>query len=172
MPKTKVQKATVVDKLCDKIAKSKSIILVNYEGLRVPDIQSLRKLLKKEAVDYLVAKKTLFRRACKETKLDIDPKTIPGNFALVFAYADEVVPAKILAKFAKDNEKLKIVAGILDGKLIAEGQVIALSKLPSKTELLAKLVGSINSPVSGFVTVLAGNLRGLIQVLNAIKNTK
>jgi large subunit ribosomal protein L10 len=169
MAKTKEQKIKAVENLEDKIKKSKSIILVNYEGLKVSDIQLLRKLLKKEAIDYLVAKKTLFKRACKETKLDVDPKAIPGNFALVFAYADEVAPAKILAKFAKDNEKLKIVAGIFDGKLIAEKQVIILSKLPGKQELLAKLVGSINSPVSGFVTVLAGNLRGLVQVLSQIK---
>ncbi len=172
MAKTKEQKIKMAEDLQDKIKKSKSIILVNYEGLKVSDIQSLRKLLKKETIDYLVAKKTLFKRACAQTKLDIDPKAIPGNFALVFAYADEVAPAKILAKFAKDNEKLKIVAGILDGKLIAERQVIALSKLPSKPELLARLVGCINYPASGFVTVLAGNFRGLVQVLNAIKDKK
>ena len=104
MPKTKVQKAEIVEQLTNKIAKSKSIFLVNYEGLSVPEVQDLRRKLKKETVDYVVAKKTLFKLACEKAKLNIDPKEIEGNFAIVFSFADEVAPVKTLVKFSKTNE--------------------------------------------------------------------
>jgi len=162
----------MVEDLQDKIKKSKAIIFVNYEGLKVSDVQDLKRKLKKEEIDYTVAKKTLLKIALEKAKVSIDPKKIAGNFAVVFGYGDEVSPAKILAKFAKDNDKLKIVAAILDGNLVTSDKVIALSKLPSKQELLAKLLGSLNAPISGFVTVMAGNLRGLINVLNNIKKIK
>ncbi len=172
MAKTKGQKVKIIEDLQDKIKKSKSIFLVNYEGLKVSDTQKLKKLLKKETVDYLVAKKTLFKIACEKTKLGIDPKTIEGNFALVFSFTDEVAPAKTLAKFSKENENLKIIAAILGGEFLPADKAAALAKLPSRQELLAKFVGSINAPVYGMVNVLAGNLRGLVQVLNSIKNNK
>jgi large subunit ribosomal protein L10 len=170
MAKTKEQKVKIVEELENKISKSKSIFFVNYEKLTVPEIQTLRRKLKKEMADYFVAKKTLFKLACQKAKLNIDPKKIEGNFALVFSLGDEVAPTKVITGFAKENENLKIVGGILGNEFIPAEKVIALSKLPSRPELLAKFIGCINSPVYGFVNVLAGNIRGLINILNEIKN--
>lgn len=159
----------MVEDLIQKILKSKSIFFLNYEGLKVADIQKIKKELKKEMIDYVVSKKTLLKLASEKANLKVNPKSIPGNFALIFSYADEVAPAKILTKFAKEFEKMSLIGGILGGELISAAKVADLAKLPSKMELLAKLVGSLNAPLSGFVTVLGGNLRGLIRVLSQIK---
>lgn len=172
MPKTRSEKEKTVTTLAEKLGKMRSVIFANYEGLTVAEIQDLRKELKKEGVDYSVVKKTLLKIALKEAGKDIDPKTISGNFGTAISYEDEVAPARIMASFAKKHEALKMVAGILEDRLIPAEKVNALAKLPSKQELLAKLVGSINAPISGFVNVLAGNLRGLVNVLNAIKDNK
>lgn len=172
MPKTRTEKEAVIQKLAEGLSKMRSAVFANYEGLKVKEIEELRRTLKKEGIDYTVAKKTLLRLAAKQAGKAIDPKGITGNFATVISFEDEVAPARILAKFAKDHEALKLVAGILEDRLIDAKAVIALSKLPSKTELLAKLVGTMNAPALGFVNVLAANLRGLVYVLNAIKASK
>jgi len=87
-------------------------------------------------------------------------------------YNDEVAAAKLIADFAKGREGIEVVGGLLEGSFVDASAINQLSSLPSREELLAKLVGSINMPVSGFVNVLAGNLRGLVYALNAIKESK
>lgn len=172
MPKTRSEKKVVVAKLSDDLKRMKSAVFANYEGLTVPQIETLRRELKKEGVDYAVVKKTLLGIALANAGYSIDAQTISGNFATVISYEDEVAPARILAAFAKKNEALKLVAGILEGKLIDGKAVLALSKLPTKIELLGKLVGTLNAPISGFVNVLAGNLRNFVYVLNVVKDKK
>ncbi len=172
MPKTRAQKAEGVGLLARKFKQARAVVFASYEGLPVKDINELRRLCKKEKVEYTVAKKTLLKRAFTEASVNVDPKTIEGNFATVIGYEDEVAPARILEKFSKGHEALKIVAGVLEKSLIDRAAVLRLAALPSKPELLAKLVGTLNAPVSGFVNVLAGNLRNLVYVLNAIKNHK
>ncbi|MDA1038479.1 MAG: 50S ribosomal protein L10, partial [bacterium] len=90
----------------------------------------------------------------------------------LFSYDDEISPARVITNFAKNRESITVTAGILEGNLVGMETVTAFASLPSREELLAKLVGSINAPVSGFVNVLAANLRGLVQVLGAIKEQK
>ncbi|SRR3989339_838278 len=172
MAKTKEDKKQIVADLTDKVKRMKSAVFANYEGMTVPQTQELRRALGAEGAEYSVAKKTLLGVAMKKAGKEMDPKTVEGNFATIFGYEDEVAPARIVAKFAKSNEALKIAGGILEGTFVSKEKVIMLSKLPSKQELLAKVVGSINAPISGFVSVLAGNLRNLVYVLSAIKDNK
>jgi len=173
MPKTKEQKKQIIEDLTDKFKTFKSLVFTDYKGMTVKDASDLKRLCKKQGVEYIVAKKTLIARALENASLkDINVKDLQGNIALVIGFEDEVAPAKITADFAKNHESLKMLGGIMENKFIDFAQVEALSKIPSKAELLAKLVGSINAPVSGFVNVLAGNLRGLVGVLNAIKESK
>jgi len=173
MPKTKEQKKQIIEDLTDKFKSFKSLVFTDYKGLTVKDSSELKRLCKKQGIEYIVAKKTLIAKALENAGLkDIDVKNLQGNIALVIGFEDEVGPAKIVAKYAKDHEALKMLGGIMESKFIDLNQVTALSKIPSKVELLAKLVGSINAPVFGFVNVLAGNLRGLVQVLNSIKEQK
>lgn len=172
MPKSRAQKEATLGDLVAVLKGMKSVVFANYEGLTVQEVEALRRACKKEGVAYGVYKKTLLTKAFKELGIAVDPKSVAGNFATVIGLEDEVAPAKVLATFAKTHEALAIKAGVLEGKMLDAAGVAALAKLPSKTELLAKLVGSLNAPVSGFVNVLAGNLRGLVTVLNQIKDAK
>jgi large subunit ribosomal protein L10 len=138
----------------------------------VKDMTQLRRDLRAEGVDLQVLKKTLMNRALKEAGIEMDAKVLEGQVAIAISSRDEVAAAKIIAKLAKVNENLKIVGGILGTKELSTAEVNALAKLPSKEELLSKLVGTLNAPVSGFVNVLAGNMRGFVTALQAIADKK
>ena len=169
---TREQKKVIVKDLTEKIKESKAVVFSDFKGLSVKDIMSLRRELRSQGVDLKVAKKTLINLALKDAGLDMDVEKMEGQIAVAIAKKDEVAAAKIIAKMAKTNENLKIVGGILGKSVLSSQEVMALSKLPSKEELLAKFVGTINAPVSGFVNVLAGNLRGLVNVLKAVADNK
>lgn len=169
---TRTQKEEVVKNLTEKLKNSKAVVFSDYKGLPVKDMMQLRKELRKQGIDFDVAKKTLINLAFKNAKIDFDVKKMEGQLAVAISSEDEVEAAKIMAKTAKEKENLRILGGILGVKFLGKEEVLALSKLPGKEELLAKLVGSINAPVSGFVNVLAGNLRGLVNVLKAVSDTK
>ncbi len=174
MPKTREQKKEILEGLKDKISRSKSVIFTKFNGLQVKENEELRNALREENSEYLVAKKTLFGIALKENGIeDVDVKSFDGRVAAVFGYEDEVAPAKLVDKFMSANEgKIEFVGGVMENKFIDAVQVKQLASLPSKQELYAKIVGSMNAPVSGFVNVLAGNLRGLVTVLKAIEEKK
>jgi large subunit ribosomal protein L10 len=175
MPKNKLQKQEIFRTLNEKIKKSKSMVFAGFNALGVKDNENLRAKLRAENSEYYVAKKTLINLALKQNNLDINVRDFDGKVAAIFSYEDEVAPAKILGAFRKDKDKenrVFFLGGILEGKLLSKEQVEALSQLPSKTELYSRLVGSMNAPISGFVNVLAGNLRGLATVLKAISEKK
>lgn len=172
MPKTRQEKEVRVGELAEVLKTAKSLVFANYEKLPVKEIEKLRREIKKQGAAYTVAKKTLLQRAMKEAGFSADPKTIAGNFATVIGLDDEVAPAKAVAAFAKDHENLKIVGGVLEGKFLDAGAVVALSKLPNKKELLGMLVGTLQGPIAGFANVLAGNLRGLVTALSAVRDQK
>lgn len=175
MPKNKLQKQEIFRTLNEKIKKSKSMVFAGFNALGVKDNENLRAKLRAENSEYYVAKKTLINLALKENKLDINVRDFDGKVAAIFSYEDEVAPAKVLGSFRKDKDKegrVFFLGGILEGKLLSKAEVEALSQLPSKQELYARLVGSLNAPISGFVNVLAGNLRGLVTVLKAIEEKK
>jgi large subunit ribosomal protein L10 len=173
MPKTKQQKNVIVENLGADIKKAKAVVFANFQGLTVTQSENLRQKCRKEGVNVMVAKKTLLRKVCEELGFeDIHPKTFEGGVATFTSVNDEVAPARVVADFAKTNDKVLIFGGVLENKFIAGDYVKNLASLPSKQELLGKLVGTINAPVSGFVNVLAGNLRCLVSVLNNIKESK
>jgi len=120
----------------------------------------------------LVTKKTLMKIALKKAGLAVKPEVFDKSAAAVFGINDEAAPARIVQTFAKTHEALNVFGGILEGKFVGREKILELAKLPSREELLAKVLGSIKAPVSGFVNVLAGNLRGLVGVLSAIKESK
>jgi len=170
MAKNKLQKQEILRDLKAKMAKAKSMVFASFNALTVSDNEDLRDQLRAEGNEYYVAKKTLLNLALQEAKLTgIDAKNFQGQLAVVFGYEDEVSPAKVVAKFAKGHAKnLEFVGGILENRFIEPAQVKELASLPSKQELYAQVVGTINAPVSGLVNALAGNLRNLVYVLNAV----
>lgn len=172
MAKTRQQKEGAVADLQDKLSRSKAVAFAQVSGYTMADANHLREEAAKEGLEAGIVKKTLLQIAAKANGVELDREILSGSTLAVFGYADEVAPARILAKFVKDRETMSISAGIIDGKVVGAEVVSAYASLPSREELLAKVVGSLNAPVSGFVNVLAGNLRGLANVLNAIKDTK
>jgi len=172
MPKSRQQKEATLSSLSDGLKSAKASVFANFQGLTVAEADELRNICRKEGIKVLVAKKTLLKKAFKEIGIEADPKVFQGGVATFFDTNDEVAPARIVNDFAKKHEVMAIFGGTLDGNYIDAMFVKNLASLPSKQQLLAKLVGSINSPVSGFVNVLAGNLRGLVSVLNNIKEAK
>jgi len=155
MPKTKAQKADILLNLADKLSKMKSAVMFNFSGIEVKDINKLRNRCRQEGIDYLVTKKTLFKKVLSEKGFkDVVAADLQGEVATLFAYEDEIAPARILASFAKENDKLKFLGGIFEGKFIDVTQVTILSKIPSKNELLAKMVGCLSNPLSSLVRTL------------------
>ena len=174
MAKTRQEKEDIVNSLSDKLGKIKSLIVVNYQGLSVNEDQELRKKMKDEKIDYVSLKKTLFNKAAEKAGLEVDTKDWQSSIAAAFSYEDEVIPARIIKDFRKEEreEKIDFIGGVLESKYISKEEVDKLSLIPSKNELYAKMVGSLNAPISGLVNVLAGNIRGLVNVLNSIKESK
>ncbi len=173
MAKSKQQKVETIDSLGQGLKSAKAVVFANFQGLKVSEAEELRKLCRKNDIQVLAAKKTLLKRALTDAGLEgADPSVFQGGVATFMGTGDEVAPAKVVSDFAKTHEIVSVFGGVLEGKFIDAAMVKSLASLPSKTELLAKVVGSINAPVSGFVNVLAGNLRNLVSVLNNIKEAK
>lgn len=173
MAKTRSRKESEVREFVDGFKRSTSVVFADLSALKVNDASAFRRTAKKDEVAVNTAKKTLLRLALKEAGIEsVDVKALGGSVSMLFGLGDAVAPAKVLEAFRKDHENVKILGGLLDGQWMTAEQVKALAKLPSKQELIARLVGTLNAPISGFVNVLAGNLRGLVTALNAIKDTK
>ena len=173
MPKTKQQKLETINSLGEGLKVAKAVVFANFQGLKVSEAEELRRECRKNDIKVVAAKKTLVKRACEDLGLkDIDPKVFAGGVATFMALGDEISAARVVNNFAKTHDILKIFGGVMDGKFVDVSVVKSLANLPSKQELLARLVGSLNAPVSGFVNVLAGNLRGLVGVLNNIAKAK
>lgn len=173
MAKTRQQKEEAVKQIVEDFKNMKSAAFSSISGYKMADADALRTKARENDVKVFVAKKTLLAIAAKEAGLDdLDPSGFEGSILTAVSFGDEVSAAKLLKDLSKENEEVKMVAGVLEGNAIDADAVTQLASLPSKEELYAKLVGSINAPVSGFVNVLAGNMRGLVTVLGAIKDQK
>lgn len=173
MAKTKVQKQVALEGLQQKMGEMKSAVFVNFSGIPVKEINELRNSCKDENINYTVAKKTLLKKVLTENGFKgVEEQNFDGEIATLVSTTDEVAPARLVSKFAKTHDKMKIVGGVLEKDLIDGQKVIELSKLPSKQELIASVVGTIAAPLSGMLNVLQGNLRNFVYVLNAIKDKK
>ena len=166
------EKAGKVAELKDLLSSSKGAVLVDYCGLTVAEDTELRSKMREAGVKYMVAKNTFIRIAAKEAGIEGLDAYLEHNTAVAFSAEDPVAPAKILNDFSKDHKALEIKAGILDGKVIALDEVKALAELPSREELLAKLVGSMQAPISGLVNVLQGTIRNFVYTLEAVRQKK
>ncbi len=170
MPSEKIlgQKKALVEDLVSKLNASCAGVVVDYRGITVADDTKLRKELREAGVNYFVVKNTLLSRAAKEAGIEgLDP-VLEGTTALALSNEDYIAPAKILCTFAGNNKFFKIKSGFVDGKVMPVDEINELSKLPSKEVLIAKALGGLNAPISGFATVLNGTLKGLVVALNAI----
>jgi len=172
MPKTKQVKGEVVQQLTDKLKGLKSGVFTDVSGLSVKKVEALRRDCWKEGVAVEVTKKTLLQKSFKDAGWDVGVKALKGEITLVSSATDDVAPARILKKVSKDITDLKVLGGLFNHEFIDVTRVMQVADLPSKDELLGKLVYVMKSPISGFAQVLNGNLRGLVTALAAIRDAK
>lgn len=167
MAKSRQQKESTVEQLAHHMTK-KGIVFFNYSGLNVADMEELRGKLREEQATFTVTKRTLLQHALQVKGITVDDNFITGPVAVATA-DDEVTPAKVIDGYKKGHDEMAFYGGVLEEQFIDVAQVSQLAALPSKSELYAKMVGSMQAPISGFMNVLIGNARSLVQVLNAIK---
>lgn len=166
------EKVQVVSEIREKLANSGSAILLDYRGLTVEEATALRKQCRENGVDYKVYKNTLTEIAAKELGLDGLIPYLSGPTAIAFGVKDPVAPAKVMTEAIKNMKKMEFKAGVVEGKIIDVEGIKALADLPSREQLIAKMLGSMNAPISGLVTVLGGTLRSFLYALNAVKDKK
>lgn len=165
-------KEAEVAEIQEKIEKSQSVMFLDYRGLNVAEVTELRNKMREAGVEYKVIKNTMIRRAAEKAGIEGLDDVLEGPTAVAFGYADPVAPAKILVDFIEDTKKTSLKGGVLAGKVMSEAEIKNLASLPSKEELIAKMLGSLNAPITGLVMALSGIPRNLVYALNAIKEKK
>jgi large subunit ribosomal protein L10 len=165
-------KKKIAEDLHDRFSRSVIIVVTDYKGLDVAAMNDLRRKLRAEAVEYRVVKNSLLMRAANDTEAAVIKKHFKGPSAVAISYEDPVAPAKVLTQFAKENDKLEIKAGVLNGKLLDANAIKALASLPSREVLLAQLLATLNAVPTSFVRVLAEIPRSMLNVLTAIRDQK
>ncbi len=166
------QKKEIVQRLTQQFSAAQILVAVDYKGLDVAAITDLRFQLRQVDGQMEVVKNTLLRRAVEETDAQSLTDCFKGPTAIVSTEGDPVAVAKVLVDFAKTNDKLEISAGIMSGKRLDPDEIKQLSKLPSKEELLASLVYTLNGVPTSLVNVLSGVPRSFVNVLSAVKDQK
>lgn len=164
------KKVDQVQLLQDKISKAKSAVIVDYQGLTVSEKTTLLQQVSDAGGEFLVAKNTLMHIALG--KKDELKDSFQGMNGILFGNDDAVAPIKALMDFHKKTEKLVVKKGVMDDKVLSESQVVALSALPSKDELIAQLMRTLQGPATGLVNVLQAGPRNLVYALNAIAEKK
>ena len=144
------QKQKLVSELAEELKNSVSGVLVNYQGITVDDDTKMRKALREAGVKYKVVKNSLTGRACEEVGLGDMKQYLTGMTAIAIGTNDPVAPAKVLKEYAEKIESFQILAGYLDGAVVDANTVNTLADIPSKEVLIAKLLGSIRSPLFKF----------------------
>ncbi|MGL1930323.1 MAG: 50S ribosomal protein L10 [Desulfotalea sp.] len=166
------EKAGLISQLNDNFSRAKLSVVADYCGLKVSELQQIRKELRECDSEIRVAKNTLLKRAVADTGCEVLGDDFTGTTAVVTAYSDPVGPAKILSAFAKDHEKFVVRAAVLEGEKIGADRLEALSKLPSKEVLLGQLLSTWNNVPTGLVQVLTGVPRTFVYALQAVKEQK
>lgn len=172
MSKSKQQKDKDLKELIEQLKTAKAAVFTGYKGTTVKDITKFRQVLRKNNIFSKVYKLSLVKKAVKEVGIQGEVSDYKSPVILSVSKEDETGPAREIKTLSKEIKTLAILEGLVDGKIASKDMVMALADLPSKDVLRAQVVGTIKAPITGFVNVLAGNLRSLINVLNAVAAKK
>ena len=165
------EKARVIEELTEKL-KGGSVVFVDYKGMNVAQSTRLRARSRESGVEFVVAKNTLAQRAANQAGVEGISEYLVGPTALAFS-EDPVVSAKLMAEFSDEIGTFELKGGLLDGDQVVDAEgVVALSRLPEREQLIAQVVGGIQSPIAGLVNVLNGTIRNLAVVLNQVAEQK
>ncbi|MBW1840420.1 MAG: 50S ribosomal protein L10 [Deltaproteobacteria bacterium] len=166
------KKKEIVKALHDKFGRSKIVIVTDYKGLNVTTINDLRRKLREAEIEYKVVKNSLLTRAADDTDVALIKDYFVGPSAIALSYDDPVAPAKLLTEFAKENKKLEIKAGILNGKVLDVNAIKLLSALPSREVLLGQFLSVLVGVPTSIVRALNDMPKRFLNVLQAIKEQK
>lgn len=147
-------KQAVIDEIKDKFDRSQGTVVIDYMGINVEEADAMRKQLREAGVDYKVYKNTLVSRAIKGTQFEELDQVLSGPSAFIFGYEDATAPAREISSIMKKFDKMEFKAGIVEGTYFDKEGIIAIAKLPSREELIAKFMGSIKSPISSLAYTL------------------
>lgn len=165
------QKQEVVSQVAEVLAGSEAAILTEYRGLSVAQMAELRAEARSNGVFLRVVKNTLTRRAIEGTQYEPLGEHLRGPLA-VAAASDPVAMAKVLSRFTRSHERLQIKVGVMEGKLLSPAEIDALAKLPSREELLARLIGTMQAPVTKFVQTLNEVPARFVRTVAAVRDSK
>ena len=166
--KTKEQKSAEVSALVDQIGKASNAFLIDFKGITVPQVTELRKQVRETKSGYIVVKNTLALIALKDSPIVAMREQFNGPTAIAFNAADAVALAKALTKFAKDVPAVRFKGAMLNGQVVPTEQIQTIATLPSREELVSKLLFVLQSPIRGLATVLQANIRNLAVVIDQI----
>lgn len=166
------EKQQIAEDLRDRLSKSAIIVLTDYKGLDVAAMNDLRRRLRAEGIEYQVVKNTLLIRAAEDNDIALIKDYFKGPSAIALSYDDPIAPAKVLSEFAKENKKLEIKAGVMNGQVLDANAIKALAKLPSREVLLGQFLSALNAIPTSFVRTIAEIPRSFVSVLAAIRDQK
>lgn len=172
MSKNFETKKTVVAEITDKLNRAQSVVLIDYRGLTVSEVTDLRNQFRKAGVEYAVLKNTMLTLAARDLNIENLEEHLKGPTAVAFGYEDPVAPAKIITEYIKKNKKISVKCGMIDKKVVDVAGVTALAELPPREVLIAKMMGSMNAPITGFVGVLSGVMRKFVYAVEAVRKQK
>ncbi|MDD3031006.1 MAG: 50S ribosomal protein L10 [Candidatus Caldatribacteriota bacterium] len=173
MPLNKEEKKLVVEELCEEFKKSSGIVLTDYKGLDVELINKIRSDLRINNIRYKVYKNTLIKRAANETGFGSFVGDLSGCTAIAFSEDEPILVVKLLNQFYQQNkEKFKLKRALIEEKIFFEEELDRIANLPTKEELLSKMLGNLKSPITSFVFILKSPIYGLVNVLEQIRKQK
>lgn len=163
------QKKIIVDELVAKFQRASGVYFVNFEKMTVAQTNNFRIAIKEKNLEYKVAKNTLLRRAMDDVDgIDFPKELMFGQTGVIFAYDDPTVPAKIIEKFIKENDKPLFKGALLDGQVFDDTQLKTVAALPSKEDMYSAMVGSIGAPASGIVGSIAAVIRDIASMIEEV----
>ena len=170
--KTREEKSQEVSELTEQIGKAANAFLIDFKGITVPQVTELRKQVRQSNSGYVVVKNTLALIALKDSPIIGMKEQFTGPTAIAFNSTDAVVLAKALTKFAKDVPAVRFKGALLNGQVVPASEIQNIANLPSREELVSKLLFLMQSPIRGLVTVLQANIRNLAVVIDQIAKQK
>ena len=167
------EKDQIIAEVAEQVSRAKSMFFADFNGITVEEVNELRREFHKSNVDYRVVKNTLARKALENvTGYDKVYDKLVGPTAVAFGFDDPVAPAKIMKKFRDKHQKLNVKVCVIEKQVFEGSKLDELAKLPTRNELIAGILGSIQSPISGVVNVIGAMARDLVNIIDAIEKKK
>lgn len=167
------EKEQIIAEVADKFSRAKSLFFADFTGISVEEINELRREFHKSGIEYRVVKNTLARKALENVAgYDRVSEKLVGPTAIAFSYHDPITPAKIIKRFRDKHEKLSVKVCVLEKQIYDGSKLNELAKLPSRAEIVASILRSIQAPISGVVGAIEAVIRGLVSVVAAIQKNK